>query len=75
MLKLAASLESQSEHPIAQGIVDGAEERGIEFSAPKEFKAIPGKGAQATVDGRTVKVVSPGYLKENGLSVDNEQVA
>ena len=74
LLKLAASLESQSEHPIAQGIVDGAKERDIEFAAPKEFKAIPGKGAQAQVDGRNVKVVSPGYLKENGLSVDNEEV-
>jgi Cu2+-exporting ATPase len=74
LLKLAASLESQSEHPIAQGIVDGAKERDIEFSAPKEFKAIPGKGAQAQVDGRNVKVVSPGYLKENDLSVDHDAV-
>ncbi|GMU21394.1 MAG: copper-translocating P-type ATPase [Phycisphaerae bacterium] len=74
LLKLAASLESQSEHPIAQGIVDSAKERQIDFSAPKEFKAIPGKGAQATVEGRNVKVVSPGYLKENDLNVDNEKI-
>ena len=74
LLKLAASLESQSEHPIAQGVMDGAKERKINFSAPKDFKAIPGKGAQAVVDGRNVKVVSPGYLKENDLAVDNEKV-
>ncbi|MFW5870012.1 MAG: heavy metal translocating P-type ATPase [Planctomycetota bacterium] len=74
LLKLAASLESQSEHPIAQGIVDGAEDRDIEYSTPKEFKAIPGKGAQAQVDGRNVKVVSPSYLDENDLSADNEKV-
>ncbi len=74
LLTLAASLESQSEHPIAQGIVDGAKDRGIEYSAPKEFKAIPGKGAQATVDGRNVKVVSPSYLDENNLSVDHDAV-
>jgi len=74
VLKLAASLESQSEHPIAQGIVAGAKERQIQFSVPKDFKAIPGKGAQATVDGRHVKVVSPGYLKENRLELDNEQI-
>jgi Cu2+-exporting ATPase len=74
LLKLAASLESRSAHPIAQGIVDGAKERDIEYSAPKEFKAIPGKGAQAQVDDRNVKVVSSGYLKENGLSVDHEKV-
>jgi len=74
LLKLAASLESQSEHPIAQGIVDAAKERNIEFESPKDFKAIPGKGAQANVSGKSVKVVSPGYLKENNLSVDNESI-
>jgi Cu2+-exporting ATPase len=74
LLRLAAALESQSEHPIAQGIVGGARERNIEFPVPKEFQAIPGKGAQAAVDGRTIKVVSPGYLKEKGLSVDGDKV-
>ena len=74
VLRLAASLESQSEHPIAQGIVDGAKERNIGFTAPKDFKAIAGKGAQAQVDGRSVKVVSPGYLRENNLEVDNANV-
>jgi Cu2+-exporting ATPase len=74
ILKLAASLESQSEHPIAQGIVGEAEERDVDFPAPKDFKAIPGKGAQALVDGRTVKVVSPGYLKEKDISVVNDAV-
>jgi len=74
LLSLAASLESQSEHPIAQGVVDGTRQRGIEFGPPKEFRAIPGKGAQATVDGHNLKVVSPGYLKEHNLSVDNEAV-
>jgi Cu2+-exporting ATPase len=58
LLKLAASLESQSEHPIAEGIVRGAEERQISFSPPKNFKAIPGKGAEAIVDGVRLKVVS-----------------
>ncbi len=74
LLALAASLESQSEHPIAQGIVDGAKERGLNVSAPKEFKAIPGKGAQGKVDGHDIKVVSPGYLKENNLASDDERI-
>ena len=74
LLKLAASLESQSEHPIAQGIVEAAKEKKIEFSSPKDFKAIPGKGAQADIDGKAVKVVSPGYLKENDISVENEDI-
>jgi Cu2+-exporting ATPase len=71
LLGLAASLESRSEHPIAQGIVREAEDRQIDTSSPKDFEAIPGKGAQAEVDGRNVKVVSPGYLVENDLQVSN----
>ncbi len=74
LLRLAASLESQSEHPIAQGIVEGAKERNVAFAAPKDFTAIPGRGAQASVDGRNVKVVSPGYLKETGLRVDDDRI-
>jgi Cu2+-exporting ATPase len=67
LLRIAASLESQSEHPIAAGVVRGAQEKGISFPAPRDFRAIPGKGAQAIVDGKQIKVVSPGYLKQHGL--------
>jgi Cu2+-exporting ATPase len=74
LLKLAASLESQSEHPIAAGVVRGARERGIAFPPPQDFKAIPGKGAEATVNGAAIKVVSPGYLKERGLQTDDGEV-
>ena len=70
ILRLAAGLESQSEHPIAAGIVRKAEEDDVQYPTPQGFSAIPGKGAQAQVDGRDVKVVSPGYLDEHGLSVD-----
>jgi Cu2+-exporting ATPase len=74
LLKLAASVESQSEHPIAQGIVEEAEQRDIKLDKPQAFKAIPGKGAQGTVSGANVKAVSPGYLEENNLATDNERV-
>jgi Cu2+-exporting ATPase len=74
ILRLAASLESQSEHPIAAGVVRGADERGVSYSAPRDFRAIPGKGAEAEVDGRAVKVVSPGYVQERGLAVESERV-
>jgi len=70
LLGLAASLESQSEHPIAAGVVRSARERGVAVTAPKDFRAIPGKGAEARVDGVAVKVVSPGYLKNAGLTAD-----
>ena len=74
LLRLAAGLESQSEHPIAAGVVRGAEERGLHYPPPRNFTAIPGKGAEAEVDGRNVKVVSPGYLREHGLEVGDERV-
>ena len=70
LLKYAASIEAHSEHPIAKGIVASANDT----SRVEEFRAIPGKGAQGKVDGREVKVVSPGYLKENNITVANKKV-
>lgn len=67
VLSLAAALEGLSEHPIARGIVDEAKNRGLEIPRASDFTAIPGKGAQAVVDGRNIKVVSPGYLEEKDL--------
>jgi len=74
LLRLAAALESRSEHPIAAGVVRAAEDRKIHSSTPTDFKAIPGRGAEAKIDGANVKVVSPGYLAEEGLSVADERV-
>jgi P-type Cu2+ transporter len=74
LLALAAGLESQSEHPIAQGIVNSARERGIAISTPQDFRAIPGRGAEAMVDGIRLKVVSPGYLREHALATDDSRV-
>jgi Cu2+-exporting ATPase len=74
LLRLSAALESQSEHPIAAGIVAEAQRRGLEFPVPTDFRAIPGKGAEAQVDGRAVKVVSPGYLRERNLADESPRV-
>jgi Cu2+-exporting ATPase len=74
ILKTAAALESRSEHPIAAGIVRAAEEKDIEFPDVKDFEAIAGKGAKATVEDNSVKVVSPGYLEENDMSIRNPEV-
>jgi len=71
LLRIASSLEAVSEHPIAQGIVRSSD-GGLPVS---DFRAITGKGAQATVDGLHVAVVSPGYLRENELSVDHPEVS
>jgi P-type Cu2+ transporter len=70
ILLLAAALEQNSEHPIATGITRKSKELNQHLPSPKDFKAITGKGIQAIVDGKDIKVVSPGYLKENNLSAD-----
>jgi len=70
ILNFAASVEVHSEHPIAKGVVESAKET---FPV-KEFKAILGKGAEGKVQGKDVKVVSPGYLKENALTMQDKRI-
>jgi Cu2+-exporting ATPase len=60
ILRLAAAVEARSEHPIARGIVAAARGR---VPAVEGFLALPGQGAQGRVEGREVKIVSPGYLR------------
>ena len=64
---LAASAEKPSEHPLAQAIVRGARERGIEPTAAENFQAVPGKGIEAVVDGRRVLIGTRKWLEENGV--------
>jgi len=54
MLRLAASVESVSEHPLAEAIVEGAKSKGLSIGKPEDFEAIPGHGVIAKVDGRRV---------------------
>lgn len=70
IIKIAASIEAYSEHPIAIGIAASVKEK----YAVTEFKAITGKGAQGIIDGKLLKIVSPGYLKENNLEYQNEDI-
>jgi Cu2+-exporting ATPase len=70
ILLLAAALEQNSEHPIATGITRKSKALNQHLPSPKDFKAITGKGIQAVIDGTDIKVVSPGYLRENNLSAD-----
>jgi Cu2+-exporting ATPase len=74
LLVMAAAVESRSEHPIARAVVNEASRRGLELAETEEFKALPGKGAQATVGGTHVLVVSPGYLVEHGMTVDDPSI-
>jgi Cu2+-exporting ATPase len=75
LLRLAAALESHSEHPIAQGIVEAAQDKGLEIPKAADFENLSGRGAKAQVDGRTIHVVSPGYLREQEIPMDGETVA
>ena len=69
IIRIAAALEKNSQHPIATGILQKAKEQKTSLPEIKNFQSITGKGVQAEVEGKEVKVVSPGYLKENKLSL------
>lgn len=74
ILKLTASLESNSEHPIALGVVNSAKEQEIYTENVEEFRSIPGKGVEGLVQERKLKIVSPAYLEENGIELKNNEV-
>ncbi|EMA46000.1 heavy metal translocating P-type ATPase [Halococcus saccharolyticus] len=67
VLRAAASAESGSEHPLAQAIVDGAEERGIDLADPEDFENVPGHGVRATVDGEEVLVGNRKLMRDNDI--------
>ena len=69
IIRLASALEQKSEHPIATGILQKAKELSITIPATENFNAITGKGVEATVEGKKILVVSPGYLKENNITL------
>ena len=75
LLRLAASAEKPSEHPLAQAIVRGARERGIEPTAAENFQAVPGKGIEAVVDGRRVLIGTRKWLEENGVDTAAAETA
>ncbi|MFA6082716.1 copper-translocating P-type ATPase [Mucilaginibacter sp.] len=69
LIGLAGALEANSEHPIATGILSEVRKRGLTLLKADQFNALTGKGIEATVEHKRVKVVSPGYLKDNGLKL------
>ena len=69
IIRLASALEQQSEHPIATGILQKVKDLKITIPATENFKAITGKGVEATVEGKKILVVSPGYLKEKNIAM------
>jgi Cu2+-exporting ATPase len=74
LLRYTAALEQNSEHPIATGIIQKANDLSIQITAAENFNAITGKGIEATFEGKDIKVVSPGYLSDKRIVIpDNFQ--
>ncbi|WP_297837573.1 copper-translocating P-type ATPase [uncultured Roseibium sp.] len=71
VLRLAATLEIGSEHPLAEAIVDGAEARGVKLGTAGEFEAVTGKGVKGIVDGRPVALGNIKLVQDLGLQADD----
>jgi len=75
VLSVAASLESRSEHPIAEAIVEAADEASVETHDVAAFESLAGKGIRAELDGETYYVGKPTLFEEMGLSLDSDRLA
>ncbi|HEX9771167.1 MAG TPA: heavy metal translocating P-type ATPase [Kiloniellales bacterium] len=71
LLRLAASLERSSEHPLAASIVEAAREKGLTLHAPDDFAAPTGKGVTGKVDGREVALGNARLLQDLGIAADD----
>lgn len=74
VLRYAASLESNSEHPIAKGIMKKAKEKSIKIEPVQKFTSIPGKGIQGIIGQELIKAVGQNYLKEEGIKIENREI-
>jgi Cu2+-exporting ATPase len=72
LLKYAAALENKSEHPLGMAIVKKAQDEEIDLPEVSDFNSITGKGIEANVEQKKVKVVSPQYLDENNLKIPKD---
>jgi P-type Cu+ transporter len=72
LLRLAASAERDSEHPLASAVVAGARARGVELAAPSDFESVTGRGVRATVEGHVVLVGNESLLAEAGVAGSEE---
>jgi Cu2+-exporting ATPase len=75
LIRLASALEQKSEHPIATGILQKVKDLKLATPTAENFKAITGKGVEATVEGKKLLVVSPGYLTENKINLPDDFTA
>ena len=71
LLRLAASIERASEHPLAAAIVNGAEERGLKLGAAVDFTSLTGKGVVGVVDGKRIAIGNPALFATIGIDPGN----
>jgi Cu+-exporting ATPase len=70
LLRLAASAEKASEHPLADAVVAAASERELKLAEPDSFEAVPGKGITASIEGHTILIGSQAMIKDRGFADD-----
>ena len=75
LLVLAASVEKNSEHPLGEAIVRGAEQRNLELLPPEEFHSVTGKGVEGTVNGQRVIIANRAHFADLSLNLDNIESA
>jgi Cu+-exporting ATPase len=73
LLRLVASLEASSEHPLAGALVRAANERQVTLVPAADFQAVPGKGATGTVDGRRIAVGNLALMQDHAISVQDAE--
>ena len=72
LLRLASGIEQHSEHYIAAGLLRKVKELNITIPKSENFNYLPGKGLEGKVEGKEIKVVGPNYLKEQNISITEE---
>ncbi len=72
LLTIAYSVESNSEHPIAKGIVKEGKKLNLKMKEVENYQNLPGKGLKATIEGRDFMVVSPGYMRSEKIAFDEK---
>ncbi|MEQ9145593.1 MAG: heavy metal translocating P-type ATPase [Parvibaculaceae bacterium] len=70
VLRLAASLERGSEHPLGEAIVQGAEDRGLDLTSAEGFAAIPGHGVSGSIDGKDVLLGNAKLMRDRDIAID-----
>lgn len=75
LLAMVAAVEENSEHPIGKGILKEAKKQKIDLPKTSDFSSTKGKGVSAKIDGKSIQVASPGYLKEKNIKIPEAAIS